>query len=387
MRRLEHLLLWLGFAAVVAANSDWIFPFLRFRNYKTASNYWFQFRGLHDIAFLYSRETSILFAAITVLGVIGLVRLRRHRPLVTLVLSVSAAFYFVVAFYGARVPALANTEPGRYLVPFAFLLTLPAAVALAPWLERLQRRVGPQLATIGLVVIASLNPVLSLADNLFFDVHQVGARVDARFVELMRFLERRTTPDARILFETPGGFYNSSDLLYGGHLQALVPIYTGREVIGGPYPVNFLLHSVVDFKNGELLGRTMRDWTPTELGRFLDNYNIGWVVCWSNAARSWLDARTGMATRIGEFDRFRVHEVARPHGFLLKGAGHVTADYNRIEVTGAAGEELVLSYHWLESLRSSPPIPLSRYPIPGDPIGLIRVRPGGITHFVIHNSY
>jgi hypothetical protein len=387
LSRRAHLMLWFGFALALAANADWIVPFLRFRHYKTASDYWFQLRGMKDIAFVYSRETSILFTLITVLGVTGLVRMWRHRRHVALSFGVTALCLFVAAFYGARIQPLANTEPGRYLVPFAFFLILPATSLLVPLLERLQGRIGRPMMAVGIALTAALAPVLSLADNLFFDAHRMRAAVDPRFVALMADLRQHTTADARILFETPGGFYNSSDLLYGGHLQALVPIYTNREVIGGPYPVNFMVHAAIDFKNGLLLDRPLRDWSEADVRHFVDTYNVGWVVCWSATSRATFDALPELAHVQGDFDRFRVYEIDRPHSFVLLGGGQARAGYNRIEVDGAAGDEVVLKYHWLESLRAEPPVPLSREPVPGDPIGFIKLRPQGYSHIVIRNEY
>jgi hypothetical protein len=387
LRRSDHLALLAVLALVLAANADWLLPALRFRHYKTASDYWFQLHGLRDIAFLYSRETSLLFSAITVLGVVGLVRWRRRRPLAAVAFGASTLAWFLAAFFGSRWHVLANTEPGRYLLPFALAMTVPAGAALLPLVERLQRRLGPALASALLVVVASLAPALAVADAWFFDVHRIRARVDPRFQELLGFLRDHTSRDARLLFETPGGFYNQSDLLYGGHLQALVPIATGREAIGGPYPVNFMLHGEVDFANGELLGRKLRDWSTEEFARFLDTYNVGWAVCWSASARAYLDAREALATPRADFDRFRVYEFRRLHSYVLQGAGRARSDYGRIEVDEVAGDEVVLSYHWLETLRTEPPLPLDSVPIPGDPVGFIRVRPGGVARFTIVNDY
>jgi hypothetical protein len=382
-----HAALWLGLGLVIAANTDWILPFLRFRHYKTASDFWFQFHGVRDLVFLYTRETSILFAAITVLGVVGLAQLRRRDRLAASVIAASAACLFLAAFYGARIPPLANTEPGRYLVPFTMLMCVPAGLALVSLVAPLEPRLGSTPFAVAILITASVAPLLSLADNLFFDAHAVQAHVDKRFVELLAFLRQHTTSDARLLFETPGGFYSQSDLLYGGHLQALVPIETGRETIGGPYPVNFLVHAAVDFKNGELCDRPLREWARPELAAFLDRYNIGWVVAWSAPARRCFDEWEGFIDRQADFDRFRVYEVRRRHSFVLLGSGSVRADYNRIAVTNAAGDELVLAYHWLESLRCDPPLPLDAFPVPGDPVGFIRVRTGGVTAFSISNAY
>jgi hypothetical protein len=59
---------------------------------------------------------------------------------------------------------------------------------------------------------------------------------------------------------------------------------------------------------------------------------------------------------------------------------------NQIAVDEAAGDEVVLRFHWMETLACSPGCAIERVPVPGDPMGFIRVRKPPRA-FVVHNSY
>lgn len=78
------------------------------------------------------------------------------------------------------------------------------------------------------------------------------------------------------------------------------------------------------------------------------------------------------------------------HTAAFRAPNRPRAHYNAHHGLGfrsSAGDEIVLEYHWLESLRTRPPLPLERCPIPGDPIGFVRVRPLGRWQFVVNNEY
>ena len=72
----------------------------------------------------------------------------------------------------------------------------------------------------------------------------------------------------------------------------------------------------------------------------------------------------------------------------MKGAGKVKASYNRIDLDGLIAEdgEVVIAYHWMETLRATPDVKLERFMIGGDPVGLIKISnpPSFLT---IRNSY
>ena len=56
---------------------------------------------------------------------------------------------------------------------------------------------------------------------------------------------------------------------------------------------------------------------------------------------------------------------------------------DRIEVRQAAGERLILKYHWMPGLRTDPPLPIEEARQPGAPVGFIAIRPGTTTDFTI----
>jgi hypothetical protein len=61
----------------------------------------------------------------------------------------------------------------------------------------------------------------------------------------------------------------------------------------------------------------------------------------------------------------------------------VTADVDRIDVKDAAGDRVVLKYHWVPMLRTDPPLPIEEAHAPGMPVGFIAVRPGTVRDFTI----
>jgi hypothetical protein len=61
----------------------------------------------------------------------------------------------------------------------------------------------------------------------------------------------------------------------------------------------------------------------------------------------------------------------------------VRATLDRIEVSGATGDHVVLKYHWMPKLRTDPPLPLEEAAQPGADVGFIAVRTSGTTDFVI----
>jgi hypothetical protein len=48
---------------------------------------------------------------------------------------------------------------------------------------------------------------------------------------------------------------------------------------------------------------------------------------------------------------------------------------------------VVLKYHWLETLRTDPPLKISKYPVEGDEVGYLEIDNRNTSDFVIYNSY
>ena len=211
------------------------------------------------------------------------------------------------------------------------------------------------------------------------------ATLDPRFKELLRAVQSLGPVEERLLFESTQSAW--APLADGAPLQALVPIYTRRELVGPPEPGVPLVHARLDFGRGQLLGRPLGSWSREEFARFLELYNVGGAVAWSPEARAFLVQQADVLHPAGSLHGFDLYRGVRRSGSAQGGEALVHADYDRLEVSGIApaapGGELVLKYHWIDGLRATPRVPIERAAVPDDPVGFIRVRPQGATRIVL----
>jgi hypothetical protein len=173
-----------------------------------------------------------------------------------------------------------------------------------------------------------------------------------------------------------------------------LPLYTGLEVIGGPYLYTHNKTNFTQFGDGGLLGgRFVGDddlsaeakWNPDRFRRFARWYDLNWVVCWSPEAERFCLAhpelieivdRIGLSALPTPGREFLLGRILRKPNAAVVGQAQVRARPGRIEVKDAQpeGEELVLRYHWTPHLQSDPLLEIEPYEIDEDPVGLIRIK-------------
>ena len=78
---------------------------------------------------------------------------------------------------------------------------------------------------------------------------------------------------------------------------------------------------------------------------------------------------------MAKFGLVQCWRVPDPPGYFVEGSGRVSADFNRIRLSGLATAtgRVVVSYHWVDGLTSAPPADLRRVEVPGDPVGFIGI--------------
>src|SRR5262249_52237392 len=120
---------------------------------------------------------------------------------------------------------------------------------------------------------------------------------------------------------------------------ALLPLLTGRSFLGGLDPDCGLEHAFAGLGGGRLAGRTLAEWSDAELESFCRRYNVGWVVCRTEAAGTRF-AAWPPAQLVGPLpDGGLLFEVGRARSFVLKGrATAVRADWRRIALDDVEAE-------------------------------------------------
>ena len=384
LRRRDVVAIALAAIVLAGVHAAWIGPLWRQRDLLAPASPALQLDGVKELLAAFARRGALPAIATMLLGGAGLWIERHRRPLVTAVLAGTAIVIAIAAAYGVHVPGLRRLETARLAIGLPLVLAPMAGIALRRSLDVLQQAVGRPLAWTALCIACTVPPFLGLLDARFFGVHRLDATLDPGFAEVVQALETSTPEDARLLFESTSGA--PTQISTGASLQALLPLYLRRELVGAPMPGLALRHARLDFGGGLLASTPLAQWTNDSFQRFLHRYHVGGVAAWSPAARSFLGRQADALELVATVRGFDVYRVRVPNTFVARGAARVRADYGRIEVDAIAADTLDLRYHWMKGMQAAPSIPIEQWKDPADPIGFIRLRPGGVRHVVLRTG-
>jgi hypothetical protein len=384
-------------AGVCAANSFWLLPFLRLVHYKTfleGALFWQNhdpLRPLWDLVSVHqhigqgvSRYKIGLMLTRDVLlgaGIVGLFGWGRQRDRGLLRVFVPVvAYFFLLGYYGSFIAPLRPLDPARYIPLFYLCLVPPAAALLASIWDKATKGKPPDTVAAAAWWAAAAFLLLNLLPNLSWSVLGKG-RVRTHFnpVEqgLLAWIEETTDTQGRILVEDSGYFDRQSRGLvyFSSYLPSLVPILTGRALIGGPYPYAFIQHHHASFQDAVFLGRPIESYRLEDLQGAFDLYNIRWVICWSGAAKSAFDRYPDFLVPKAQIGRFKTYEARRSPTYFLSGSGRLSFDYNTItlEEVHAQGEGVVISFHWMETLQAEPAARIEPVLLGADPVPFIQI--------------
>ena len=100
-------------------------------------------------------------------------------------------------------------------------------------------------------------------------------------VELFSFLKENTTKDARIIVE------DSRWGKLGGNIMALLAPFTDKFFVGGLHQGVFI-EGDTWFVDGVIFGKNITEYSERELAKKLEEYNVKWIVVWTNESKSFL---------------------------------------------------------------------------------------------------
>lgn len=302
----------------------------------------------------------------------------QRRYLVPLVLV--GMFFALYAHTAGALDILARlTQPNRFM-PVAYLfLSLPAAVGFSSltslafrssdsdvWKRRLPAGVVLLFLGVGVAVsLVELGREVSYAPvGHYGKVPPLVEGPGEMSERILAFLEHRTSKDARVLFET--SFARVHD---GAHAAGYYALTADREFIGGPY----ILSRFSGFWDGFLFDQRVDAIPATEMARYFDLYNIGWIIVHSSASKAYF-ARLDGVELMESWDGLSMFRVNRPHNFFIKGHGRVVdRGFNRLSLESLEGHEVVLKYHYLEGLQSDVPVTIEPVYQLDDPNPFIRL--------------
>ena len=286
-----------------------------------------------------------------------------------------------LAVAGLASEALGTLGTTRLLVPALWFAAVPAAHAATRLLQALGGLVGAPWRGAALAAVALAAATIFAGERFAplveraagTQAFQLGLSADQR--ALVEILSRETTNQGRILWEDHPASRG------GTHWTALLPKLTERAYISGLDIDRCIEHAYPAFTDQHLAGRPLRDWTDGGLEEFTRRYAVGWVACWSQAAKTRF-AAWSQATATTELPGGGQLFSLRPPSVALRGAATLLhADCRRIVLSDVTPDEegrVVLSLHYQAGFRAVPSrVQIERDPDAHDPIPFIRLRMSG----------
>ncbi|MBI3466557.1 MAG: hypothetical protein HY000_26380 [Planctomycetes bacterium] len=366
MRWREHCLAWSVPLVVIICWSPWWLPALVLRETLGTTETGFVnekigARLLELVQAIYPEETALLVAAAGML-----VALRGIGRAAFCAVVLGSAQLFVLTYFGSAVPWIWKLQPGRYTQPFYAALIILIAVGWWRLIGELTQRPWrvKHWGKLALVTVSSALAVLLVVPKvvgyLNYSPHPpLSAELPSNVLELIEDLRERVNSSGRVLFEDRAlAYLGDRDPFPGVNPSALLPLLAPGQYIGGPYLRTHLKTNFTQVGDGYFFGRdpynTRVDRNTFQ--RYAKLYNIRWAVLWSAPLTRLADQNSEFFRQQGRFGYLRVYELDRRPNWAVVGSADVRAQPDRLEVTavrpGVDGV-LVLSYHWIPTLRSS----------------------------------
>lgn len=293
-------------------------------------------------------------------------------------------FFSYLVFFGQFATFTSIWQPVRFIIPLGIFLTIPASYYMNWVLEGINKN---KIALFFPLVITASVWLCVIFFKILPGDCKLSFGLPNQMNELIAKIKVGTDKNSRILLQDSNS--QSDHQYYGGHLPALLPFFTDREYIGGPTAeLYFLKNQFAQFVNAVLFNKNIEEISFPELKQYLDLYNIGWIICWSDISKKIFNKYAPYITKIEEIDKFFIYKVDRVPSFFYKGSGKVKATYNEISIEDIVPQdgEIILKYHWIKTFCSKPRVKIEPVYILDDPIGFIKVIDPP-KRLLIYNNY
>ena len=383
-----HLPLFAGLLVALGANAFWLFDWVSYwwilvpagpdGTLPPARAIW----AFWELPVWGEGSERVFTALLVVSALIGVGVLHRRRRQGAVLLGPAVLGLLALAVFGACREPFARMGAANLLTPALLYATVPAGAAIV-WGMGLLRRVGGVAAPI-LVALVSLGAAYFTAPNS--DRPWIPSPLtiglgDER-TSLVADLEAKSDETARILWE------DRQEPRRLPRWAALLPHLTGRAFVGGLDPEEAIEHATTGLREDRLAGRPLGEWTDTDLAAYCRRYNVGWIVCRSEASllrfRLWKAAKPAEELPSVEGVSRWLIPIERERSFALKGAvtwksadsqGILLADLVPQAVPGESAGQVVLSLHYQSGMRVRPSrIRLEKAVDPQDTIPFVRLR-------------
>jgi len=298
-------------------------------------------------------------------------------------------FFFFLSFYGSFFDLTRILTPLRFLITMNIFLSISAGRGMLTAYNYLASKGSKGIKT-GICLV-SLFIVMSILATPYFHLYilksfRLNTDKPPGASKLVRMINDNTSNDGRILMENSD--WESDHLYFGGHFPVMLPFYCDREFIGCDWSTDPMNDNFSTFWGGFLFHKKLEWFNREKIEEYFNLYNIKWVICWSKDSNILMNSFPDYISKRAQSGLFVLYEVLRKGDYFIKGKGKVSASTNFIRLSDLSADngEIILSYHWMKTLKTDCGIPLikdKRLDVPLEFIKLIN-PPENLT---IYNAY
>jgi hypothetical protein len=393
-------------AATVAMNAWWLAIDLRFWHYILDSGFFgqsgLQFMLADMFGLLLDTATSGMIGTRTgfrvlyvAAAIVALVWWRRERDPRVVPFAAAMLTLAALSYLGAYAWIFRQIQPYRHTLPLGFVAIIPAAFLLEAAMRRgLLTGLG-RPAKLALALLA-----IPAAQHLLADILYYGPKAVPRVAPLYNNAWIPITSQG--FGEQPEYRHRAIDEFYDsvvdwvrahddGQSRFLVeepPVgeqltwRTDAQILGG-FTYRNLAHS-----NANLFRRRKEGVaSDAELRAYFETYAVSHMII-TRPGKTW-DRRTNVLEFVVQVGPHRIYRTKISPNLIAQGGGKVEASTNSLKVTGSdPTQDLVLRYHWIETLVCEPNCSLGRAPIDSfDPVGFINIPAPHPADLEVRNAY
>ncbi|HEY3358243.1 MAG TPA: hypothetical protein VGQ83_33655 [Polyangia bacterium] len=405
----RHGAVWAAAAATIGASLWWLPATLRFMPQVEIreTGYYLQ----TTLSYLLTDSVDVLqdayetgafgvrtaFRLVVFVGAVGgLIAWRRRRDDRFLPFALVLGWLFALSYLGGYTKLTRQVQPYRHMAPLTLLAALPAALFLAEAATTVKLRALGRVGAGAVAVLLAL-AVPRLAITVLSWFHP-SVHFPARPLPDEHHGQPKPWPFTGLRQPPPPAYRLQAFSAEWPPVAAAVKAHCRGRVLVREWMLAEWLSTATEVPViGGFLERNLGHgdanlftrypdgaMPPGEVADYLERYAIGCLLVSAPTPR--LELRADLFRLVASVENRRLYVTVREPSYFAKGDGRVSQGLNRLVVESAAGDEALLRFHWLPTLRCRPGCTVERAEVPGDRVGFLRV-PRPPRRFEIYNSY
>ena len=177
-----------------------------------------------------------------------------------------------------------------------------------------------------------------------------------------------TDASGRILIEDS----RHVEVYWGSNFLAVLP--SSREFIGGPHNCMQVIHRFASFSDGEIFFKRIERIGIEKFMEYMDLYNIKWAFVHSKDSKEYFESYSQYFKKISSYEHIDVYQINRQTSYFVEGGGNIKSSLDKIKITNASKGNIIIKYHYLETLKSCPEVDIEKFYMLDDPVGFIKIN-------------